>query len=327
MKIVSILVPMYGAEEYIEQCARSLFMQSYAQCKFIFVDDASQDRTLEVLRGVAGEFAHLSPKIKIIECGLNGGVAQARNRALDAATGDYFLFVDADDWVDEQIVERLMLRSIETQADICNAWCESVDALDRRTPTPAGWVGSKIKHLKALLGQSHIVPNHVRGMLFDRALFEKHGLRFTPKVDFGEDYSLLPQLVYHACKLSTLCEYLYYYRVENQGSYMNNIAERHIKNYIEAQKIVYDFATSLPDAARFQRSLMLGKLNIKKWILYREKLPQSYDQQLFGAKKATINYPLLWLYNKAIDSGNRTLVRLFSVVINLPLYIATRLYR
>ncbi len=323
MAKVSILVPIYGAELYIEECARSLFEQSYPKCEFIFVNDASPDRSIERLNSLAAQYPHLSERIKIVDHKQNGGVAAARNSAIEAATGEYILFVDADDWVDVEIVEKLLLAAIESSADICNAWCESVDSELRREITPMGWLTPPLSHLKAVLSQSHIVPNHLRGMLLRRSLFESHNLRFTPRVDFGEDYSLLPQLLYHSKRLSTLREPLYYYRTENSGSYMNNIGERHTLNYIEAEQIVSRFVASLPESRSLQGDILLGKINIKKWIFRRGDSAQRYDALIFGGAKPQIKNPILRLYNGAINRGDKSLILLLSVLVNLPLYIRT----
>ncbi len=316
---VSILVPFYGVELYIEKCARSLLEQSYHNCEFVFVNDASKDRSLERLKECLAHFPQRASQIKIVDLEVNGGVAAARNAALDNATGDYYLFVDADDWVDSEIVERLVLRAVESDAEICNAWCASVGANGEYTTTPMRWLSSPQKHLKAVLGQSHLVHNHVRGMLFRSSLFEDNKLRFTPGVDFGEDYSLLPQLIYHAKKLSTLPFYLYFYRIENEASYMNTIGERHILSYIAASKIVKEFVESLPDATRYISALELGQLNIKKWIFRRKVEPQQYDELIFGELPPKIESPLLRLYNRAINGGNSMVVTVMSIVVNLPL--------
>ncbi len=322
MRKVSILVPMYGVEQYIEQCARSLFSQSYPNCEFIFVDDASKDGSLAQLKSVAAEFKELEPQIKIVELAQNGGVAAARNAALDAASGEYILFVDADDWVDCQIVEKLVLRVLEMSSQICNAWCVSVTESGKRTRTPVNWLKGEHSHLKAIIEQSHIVPNHVRGMLFSRELFERHNLRFTPRVDFGEDYSLLPQLIYFAEGLSTLSEYLYYYRVENQGSYMNNISQRHIDNYVEAQRIVSGFLESVDAPATYSHSIEKGRLNIKKWIFRRGVDPRSYNLQLFNQSEPTIASPLLRAYNRVIDSQIAIAIKFMSVVVNFRVLLS-----
>ncbi|MFI3323506.1 MAG: glycosyltransferase family 2 protein [Rikenellaceae bacterium] len=314
---VSILVPIYGAEQYIRKCARSLFSQSYPHCEFIFVDDASRDRSLEELRMASLEFPQRAAQTKIVEMAENGGVAIARNTALDAASGDYILFVDADDWVEPQIVEELVVRAQATDADICNAWCMSVDASGRRYPTPTRWLRGELKHLQAVVAQSHIVPNHLRGMVIRRSLFEQNNLRFTPHVDFGEDYSLLPQLLYHARALSTLEKYLYLYRIENAGSYMNNIGERQIRNYTAAEAIVSNFVQSLPEAAELQRAVLLGSLNIKKWILLRGANPREYLPELTIPRK----HLLLRLYNVTTRHRLKQPSRLVGAIANLPDYL------
>ncbi len=322
---VSILVPVYKVEKYIEQCARSLFEQSYPHCEFIFVSDGSPDNSVAILRSVAAQYSALKSQIKIIELAQNGGVAAARNAALDAATGEFILFVDADDWVDRYIVERLVERAAMSGADICNAWCVSVgEGIFERVATP--WIGSKRSHLRALLAQSHIVANHVRGMLIARSLFESHGLRFTPGIDFGEDYSLLPQLLYHATRLDTLSQYLYFYRLSNQSSYMNNIGQHQILSYLAAQRVVSTFVGSLPDAALFRGAIIRGRLNIKKWIFKRRVLAQSFDEQLFDDPSPRFTSPLLSLYNRVINSGNPSLVFAVSVIVNSFTYIKSILY-
>ncbi len=329
MAKVSILVPLYGAESYIGECARSLLGQSYRDCEFIFVDDASRDCGLSALKKTVTEFPLRSAQVKIIEKKSNEGVAAARNTALDAATGDFVLFVDADDWVDNHIVERLVERTEHTSADICNAWCVSVGSKGQLSKTPARWLSGDQAHLIAVVGQSHIVENHLRGMLFRRSLFEEHNLRFTPRVDFGEDYSLLPQLLYYAQRLSTLGEYLYFYRTANEGSYMNNIGERQVRNYIAAEAIVSSFVATLPPSRKLRRAQLLGKLNIEKWIYRRGIDPRLYHSELFGAEELSSlrRYPALRLYAAAIKGGVKPIVWCASVAINLPLYLRIRVHR
>ncbi len=322
--LVSILVPFYGVERYISKCARSLFAQSYPSCEFIFVDDNSRDRSLEELKVTIAEFPTLKDRIKVISHSENMGVASARNSAMDAATGDYILFVDSDDWVDPEIVSKLVKHAESTSADICNAWCKSVTESGEQEPMPTVWIGDNRSHFTALVEQSHIAQNHIRGVLFRRSLFEDNALRFTPQVDFGEDYSLLPQVVYHASTLSTLREYLYSYRIENEGSYMNNIGEKHLRSYIAANRIVERFIDSRPDAKRYQRAKMVGRINIKKWIFRRGFSPRDYNSLLF-AEGERIKQPTLRLYNWVVDSENRGAIKLLSVAINLRVYLRSKL--
>ena len=317
---VSILVPLYGVERYIAKCAFSLFAQSYENCEFIFVDDSSPDKSVENLMHVIRHYEARHDHIRVLHHARNMGVAAARNTALDAATGDYVLFIDSDDWIDESMVERLVERCLLHDDDMCNVWCRNVMANGEESFTPTVWIGDSRSHFRALLGQSHIAQNLVRGILIRRSLFEDNRLRFTPHVDFAEDYSLMPQLLYYAKGVSSLGEYLYSYRAENISSYMNTIGERHIASYITASKIVERFIDSLPEGKQYKKDIVLGRLNIKKWIFKRGYNARQYDKQLFIYGMGTIN-PLLRLYNTAINSRIKPLVKFFSVVVNMPIYL------
>ncbi len=317
---VSILVPVYGVEKYIEQCVVSLFEQSYDNCEFIFVNDATPDSSIEVLKVVVNNYPQRKNQVKIVNHAKNCGVAQTRNSALDNAEGDYILFVDSDDWVETTIVEKLVEKSLSCDADIVNAWCANAWSDGKVETVFTPWLKSREEHIKAVLGQSHIVPNNVRGMLFKRYIYNDNGLRFTPGVDFGEDYSLLPQLLYYAHRLESVCEPLYLYRLQNNGSYMNNINKRHTQSYVEANSIVNNFFMSISDSCKYLKAIELGRVNLKKWIAKRGFDPLEYDEYIFKGGKV-INNSIYRLYNCVVDSRNMLLIKMMSVLINLPLYI------
>ena len=116
--LVSVIVPMYGVENYIARCAESLFAQTYPNIEFIFVDDGGKDRTVEILRGILEkQEPALQARARIISKE-NGGLPHARKTGLDAATGEYVLHVDSDDWLETTAVEKLVRKAVETEADI-----------------------------------------------------------------------------------------------------------------------------------------------------------------------------------------------------------------
>ena len=98
-KKVSILVPVYGVEKYIKRCARSLFEQTYDNIEYIFVDDCTQDRSIDILEEVLKEYPNRKNQVKILHHAKNRGLSASRNTALDASTGDYLMHVDADDYL------------------------------------------------------------------------------------------------------------------------------------------------------------------------------------------------------------------------------------
>ena len=95
--LVSVIVPIYGVEAYIEQCARSVLGQSYPRLECIFVNDGTPDRSMEILSAVLKEFPQRNVVVVDKE---NGGLPHARWSGLEVATGEYIMHVDADDWLE-----------------------------------------------------------------------------------------------------------------------------------------------------------------------------------------------------------------------------------
>ena len=114
--MVSIIVPIFGVEKYIERCARSILCQSYRNIEVIFVNDCTHDRSIEILKGVLKEFKEIPTKI--LEHNKNRGLAAARNTGVYYANGDYILHVDSDDWIEPTMVEELVIKAIQDNSDI-----------------------------------------------------------------------------------------------------------------------------------------------------------------------------------------------------------------
>ena len=97
---VSILVPVYGVEKYIERCARSIFEQTYHNLDIVFVDDCTPDKSIEILKRVLEEYPGRKAQTRIIRHAYNRGLSAARNTAVAAATGTFLTHVDSDDWIE-----------------------------------------------------------------------------------------------------------------------------------------------------------------------------------------------------------------------------------
>lgn len=110
---VSIVVPVYGVENYIEECVESLLAQTYSNLEILLIDDGGRDRSPEI----CDRYAAQDDRIKVIHKP-NGGAASARNAGLDAATGDYICFVDGDDAVHPDYVKHLLTQVTARDADM-----------------------------------------------------------------------------------------------------------------------------------------------------------------------------------------------------------------
>lgn len=278
---VALLVPVYGVERYIEACARSLFEQSYPYIDYIFVDDASPDRSIARLEATAARYPERMPYVRILRHPRNRGLAAARTTALEAAAAPYVLHVDSDDRLVPDAVERLVEATSGGRADWVT--CDYAECDDRggsrirRLPAP-----DRERMLRTLLAQSHRIPNRIWGQLIRRTLYTDHGIRPVEGVDFAEDYSVLPRLLCHAARIARVARPLYLYRTANTASFMNNLSPRSADSYVEANRIVTRYIRNLPDGDRWRRALLLGKLNIGKWILMRGFDPERWAGRLFA---------------------------------------------
>lgn len=108
---VSIIVPIYGVEKYIERCARSLFEQSFKDIEYIFVNDCTTDASMSILASVIRDYPGYN--IHIINKKTNEGLPQARKTGVIASTGEYIMHVDSDDWLEPKAIEKLYLMAIE----------------------------------------------------------------------------------------------------------------------------------------------------------------------------------------------------------------------
>ena len=116
--LVSIIVPVYNAENFIEKCAATLFEQDYDNIEYIFVNDCTPDNSIKVLNRVIENFPNRKDNIKIINKLKNEGLPQARKTGLENSNGKYIMHVDSDDWVELDMVSSLVKEAIKTDADM-----------------------------------------------------------------------------------------------------------------------------------------------------------------------------------------------------------------
>ena len=154
---VSILVPIYNVERYIERCARSLFEQTYTNLEYVFVDDCSPDRSLALLQDVIKDYPQRKDAVRIVSHEKNRGLAATRNTALECATGVFISHVDSDDWIAPRMIECLVSKQQETDADIvsCDALIHGSDG-ERYLEEPN--YGSKDEMMRRILQLSMFDP-------------------------------------------------------------------------------------------------------------------------------------------------------------------------
>ena len=122
MPKVSVIVPIYNVEIYIEKCVRSLFEQTLDDIEYIFVNDCTQDNSMKILEKVLLEYPHRKPQVNIFNHEKNQGQAGARATGMKAMTGEYMIHCDPDDWVELNMYETMYNTAKENNSDlvVCN---------------------------------------------------------------------------------------------------------------------------------------------------------------------------------------------------------------
>ena len=211
---VSVLIPVYNAEKYLEQCLSSLSAQTFTDFEIICLDDGSRDSSAKVLRAVMRR----EPRLRLIEQA-NAGVAAARNRLLAEACGKYVAFVDADDWAEPEYLQVLFDAAEKGNADITKCFFKEFDT---RTGTfQAACCASRFYKNpgdspteKFLCGYYDSV---VWGKLWRLDFLRAHGLTFL-NGQVAEDLAFVTQGFCLARKIALVRRELYIYRKGVDGA-------------------------------------------------------------------------------------------------------------
>lgn len=217
MYLVSVLVPVFKVEGYIERCARSLFGQTYHNLEFIFVDDCSPDDSICVLRKVINDYPERSDAIRIFHHDRNRGLAASRNTALDNATGEFVCAVDSDDWLELDAIEKLVKKQIESSADIVSGNM-IMHTIDGEQPFYETKCNSKEEFI--LLQLQKTWDHTVCRKLIRRSLYEDNGVRCMEGFDMTEDRYQMAQLAYYSKSNSQIDDIIYHYERRNENSIM-----------------------------------------------------------------------------------------------------------
>lgn len=248
MRKVSILVPVYGVENYIEKCATSLFGQTYENIEYVFVNDCTKDSSIDVLKSVLKEYPNRREQVRILNHDRNRGLAAARNTALDACTGDYIWHVDSDDWIEINAVEKLVNKAEQNKSDIIIF--DNYNVLANKTILCKADFNNKELYISNIL--LHTTPGSVWNKFFNAEFYRKSGIRSIEGLNHGEDYVIIPKLLHKAKVIDVLEEPLYYYNLTNQGSYTRNISLESIKNVHQAYISNMEYFLKADDNDKFK---------------------------------------------------------------------------
>ncbi len=255
---ISVIVPIYSVEKYIEHCAVSLFEQTYENIEYVFVDDCSPDRSMEILRGVMERYPQRKQQVEIVTFPENSGSGYARKVGLEKATGEYVSFVDSDDFVDEKMVERFSAKAQATDADVIDA---------NYAFYAGGKIGETVQHatcsqetyLKKLLLQN-TVSHQIWARLIRRQFLIDRQIGFERGINQGEDYSITPRMFLFA-RWATIDDVVYFYRTDRVGTFTNHTSRKNVVSYLKANGKVVSYFKENDPSGTYLFPLEIGILN------------------------------------------------------------------
>ena len=277
LPVISVIVPFYNAEIYLEECIIGLLTQTQNDLEFIFVDDCSTDSGLVVLYKVLNIFQERRTSVKIIKHTRNMGVATARNTGLHAARGKYIAWVDADDWIESNMLESMFEEAERTNADILwtdfyNKYENTEDYIIQECKC------TSLDIIKSLLDGYMI--GALWNKLIKRSLFIDFNIRFPDGLNMCEDLRVSIELFYYALKVTYLPNAFYKYNKCNQVSISTQNASLPKRNlgWIENLKGIEFFIKDKGLFDQVEGRLLKRKLSPKKNLLVKGNSIEAYKE-------------------------------------------------
>ena len=247
MPKVSIIVPCWGVEKYLNRCVESLVRQTLKDIEIILVDDESPDRVPEM----CDEWAKRDIRIKVVHK-KNEGLGMACNSGMVISSGEYIAFCDSDDWVEENMYEQLYKTAIDTQSDAVYSGIQTIDEAGNIRPMSQPSKYEVISNHDQIISiamdmicskaedsiESHIAMS-AKVVLYKRRLLEMHHLQFeSERRLISEDLVWNLDVLGHASVITLLPKTFYYYYI-NYSSLSKKVRLDRFKYFVSLRKELY----------------------------------------------------------------------------------------
>lgn len=245
MPKVSVIIPVYKAEPYIERCVRTLFEQTLDEVEYIFIDDCSPDKSMNILTDIMRQYPKRQDNIKIIRHIENKGVGTSRQEGLECSSGEFIIYCDPDDWVEPEMYENLYNAAVQTQVDvvICNYVLEYSGHSERKP--------NSIKSTDSHYLLEQLVEGKLHGSTWSKLIRKKfaidNNISFTKGLNICEDWAFCIKLFKSAPRTHILDQYLYHYdKFSNTNSLTRpSTPHRKVQNELLYNSVVSIFEGNL----------------------------------------------------------------------------------
>jgi len=219
---ITVVIPVYRVEAYIERCVRSLMAQTLDEVELVFVDDCSPDDSIAVLRRVLAEYSGQHCRVRILRHEQNRGLPAARNTGLAVATGDYVLHCDSDDYLPPNALKVMYEAACRSDADIVYSdWTLTFPHKQRYMRQPVCTTPAEALH-EMLHGR---MKWNVWNKLVRRRLYAESGIGFPERHGMGEDLTMV-LLMARARSIAYVGASCYHYVRQNEAAFTARPSEQ-----------------------------------------------------------------------------------------------------
>ena len=257
MKKISVIIPVYNTEKYLRKCFDSVINQSYKNIEMVIINDGSKDNSEKIIN----EYKNKYPDIISYYSKGNTGVADTRNFGIEKAKGDYIMFLDSDDYIDEALFKNLE-KYINKDIDLIKFKLQRVDGEGKIIEIVQGATFEKTSGQDGFnkLYGTDVLLDSPCVYLIKKDIFTKNNLKFKVGTEH-EDFGLMPFVIVLAKTMASINFYGYYY-VQSDNSITRN------EDYKKTLKKAYDALAHYDNAMEFLDKLNLDKLTKQNVKIY-----------------------------------------------------------
>ena len=276
-KSVSVIVPIYNVEQYLDRCIKSIVEQDYKQLEIILIDDGSKDSS----GNLADRWTQKDSRIRVIHQS-NSGLSAARNHGISIAKGEFILFVDSDDWIHKHMISALMSKIYEADLVCCGMFTASEKQI-----LPMNWfkqekVLSTPNALDYLIDNT-ILTSHITKFLYPKKVFEN--IKF-PEGKLFEDIRTLHKIFLAVNTIYILPEAYYYYYIRT-NSITNTVSLKSKVEWFNALKErcedLKEFKEEYQQKICSQMAVVISLAIVQNDFTCQEK--EQYRDELISIKK------------------------------------------
>ena len=255
----SVIIPVYNSEKTIKRCIESIALQNRPDVETIIINDGSTDETESICKALQAEYSNI-----IYLCKKNGGVSSARNSGFSVATGEFVMFVDSDDYVDNKCFDTID-KYTQSNADFYQFGFSIVaNDLVKETREFSEFIVNTLIEKESFISEGIVTRsiNSPWGKIYKRKIIEDKKLRFYENLSVGEDLTFVFTFLLSADKLERFTDKIYFADIGNEES----LSRKYRENLSEQLICVYDNMVNALQKSKIESELINHSL---AWLFYR----------------------------------------------------------